>query len=165
LEADLIRAGEHIWRSLALNDVVVNKGAVGRMIEFQVHIDGEFVYDQSSDGLIVATPTGSTAYSLSANGPILHPKMPGFTLVPLCPHALSNRPIAVSDEAVIQIVLLSGVDARVHCDGQNRFDLQPGDRVTICRSPHSIRFLHPPGYSYYAMLREKLHWSEAPRVR
>ena len=165
LEAEVSRAGVSLWHGYALNDVVVNKGATGRMIEFQVHIDGEFVYDQSSDGLIVATATGSTAYALSANGPILHPKLAGIALVPLCPHALTNRPIAVSDECVIEIVLQTGLDARANCDGQLACELSPRDKVTIRRSQHAIRFLHPPGYSYYAMLREKLHWSEAPKAQ
>jgi NAD+ kinase len=142
---------------------VVNKGDLGRMIEFAVSIDGEFLYNQRSDGLIIATPTGSTAYALSANGPILHPSVPGIALVPLCPHALSNRPITVSDDSRIEIVLSAPHRARVHADGQEKFDLEAGDRVGVARSTRSIRFLHPLGYSYFAMLREKLHWSETPR--
>ena len=160
LDAEVMRAGNSLMSTRGLNDVVVNKGAVGRLIEFLVHIDGEFVYDLRSDGLIVATPTGSTAYSLSSNGPILQPKVPGFTLVPICPHTLSNRPITVSDSSCIEITLKRAVDARLHFDGRPQCDLQEGDRVTIRRAEHSINFVHPPGYSYYAMLREKLHWSE-----
>jgi NAD+ kinase len=160
LYAEVMRSGERAVTTMALNDVVVNKGAIGRLIEFLVHIDGEFVYDLRSDGLIVATPTGSTAYSLSSNGPILQPKVPGFTLVPICPHTLSNRPITVSDSSCIEITLKRAVDARLHFDGRPQCDLQEGDRVTIRRAEHTITFVHPPGYSYYAMLREKLHWSE-----
>ncbi|OGA15259.1 MAG: NAD kinase [Betaproteobacteria bacterium RIFCSPLOWO2_12_FULL_63_13] len=160
LEAEVTRAGEHLVSTCGLNDVVVNKGAIGRLIEFLVHIDGEFVYDLRSDGLIVATPTGSTAYSLSSNGPILQPNVPGFALVPICPHTLSNRPITVSDKSRIEITLKRAVDARLHFDGRPECDLQEGDRVTIRRAEHAITFVHPPGYSYYAMLREKLHWSE-----
>jgi NAD+ kinase len=160
LYAEVLRAGKQIAATLALNDVVVNKGATGRLIEFLVHIDGEFVYDLRSDGLIVATPSGSTAYSLSSNGPILQPKVPGFALVPICPHTLSNRPIAVSDSSRIEITLKRAVDARLHFDGRPQCDLEEGDHVTIRRADHSISFVHPPGYSYYAMLREKLHWSE-----
>ena len=160
LDAEVLRGGERLVATRGLNDVVVNKGAIGRLIEFLVHIDGEFVYDLRSDGLIVATPTGSTAYSLSSNGPILQPKVPGFALVPICPHTLSNRPITVSDSSCIEITLKRAVDARLHFDGRPQCDLQEGDRVTIRRAEHTITFVHPPGYSYYAMLREKLHWSE-----
>ena len=160
LAAEVRRDGVVSLATLALNDAVVNKGAVGRLIEFLVHIDGEFVYDLRADGLIVATPTGSTAYALSSDGPILQPSVPGFALVPICPHTLSNRPIMVSDRTVIDITLKRSVDARLHFDGQMQCDLQEGDHVVIRRAEHTIKFVHPPGYSYYAMLREKLHWSE-----
>jgi NAD+ kinase len=160
LSAQVLRDGRPILSAIALNDVVVSKGTVGRLIEFLVHIDGEFVYDLRSDGLIVATATGSTAYALSANGPILHPAVPGIVLVPISPHTLSNRPIAVSDAARIELTLRHALDAQLHFDGQPQFELSAGDRVAISRSEHSIRFVHPPGYSYFAMLREKLHWSE-----
>lgn len=160
LDAEVVRAGERLVATRGLNDVVVNKGAIGRLIEFLVYIDGEFVYDLRSDGLIVATPTGSTAYSLSSNGPILQPKVPGFALVPICPHTLSNRPITVSDKSCIEITLKRAVDARLHFDGRPQCDLHEGDCVSIRRAEHTITFVHPPGYSYYAMLREKLHWSE-----
>ena len=160
LAAEVRRDDVVTLATLALNDAVVNKGAVGRLIEFLVHIDGEFVYDLRADGLIVATPTGSTAYALSSDGPILQPSVPGFALVPICPHTLSNRPIMVSDRTVIDITLKRAIDARLHFDGQMQCDLQEGDRVVIRRAEHTIMFVHPPGYSYYAMLREKLHWSE-----
>ena len=133
LDASVERGEQCIFRTQALNDVVVNKGDLGRMIEFSVSIYGEFLYNQRSDGLIVATPTGSTAYALSANGPILHPAVPGMALVPLCPHALSNRPITVSDASRIEIVLHAPYRARVHADGQEKFDLEPGDRVGVAR--------------------------------
>jgi len=158
--AEVRRNGATTLSTLALNDAVVNKGAVGRLIEFLVHIDGEFVYDLRSDGLIVATPTGSTAYALSSNGPILQPGVSAFSLVPICPHTLSNRPIMVSDRSVIEITLKRAIDARLHFDGQPQCDLHEDDHVIIRRAGHSITFVHPPGYSYYAMLREKLHWSE-----
>ena len=158
LAAEVRRNDAVAFSTLSLNDAVVNKGAVGRLIEFLVHIDGEFVYDLRSDGLIVATPTGSTAYALSSNGPILEPRVPAFALVPISPHTLSNRPIAVSDRSVIEITLRRSIDARVHFDGQPQFDLHDGDRVTIRRAAESTILVHPPGYSYYAMLREKLHW-------
>jgi len=160
LAAEVHRGGAMVFSTSALNDVVVNKGAVGRLIEFLVHIDGEFVYDLRADGLIVATPTGSTAYALSSAGPILQPSVPGFALVPICPHTLSNRPIILSDRAVIEIVPKRSIEARLHFDGQLQRDLQDGDRVVLRRSDHTVSFVHPPGYSYFAMLREKLHWSE-----
>ena len=161
LEAQVLRGEKEIFATQALNDIVVNKGGTGRMIEFLVHIDGQFVYDLRSDGIIVATPTGSTAYALSSNGPILQPNVPGIALVPVCPHTLSNRPITVSDRCVVEITIKQrGVGARLHVDGQPHSELAPDDKVIVRRAPHSIRFVHPPGYSYYAMLREKLHWSE-----
>lgn len=160
LSAEVVRASKRVFQTLALNDIVVNKGAIGRLIEFMVQIDGQFVYDLRSDGLIVATPTGSTAYALSSNGPILQPNVPGMVLVPICPHTLSNRPITVSDTCVIDITLKRALDARLHFDGQPQFDLEENDRVLVARADQTVRFVHPPGYSYYAMLREKLHWSE-----
>ena len=163
LDADVIRQGKEIASNLALNDVVVDKGAIGRMIEFELFIDGEFIYNLRSDGLIVSTPTGSTAYSLSSGGPILHPTLTGIALVPLCPHALTNRPIIVNDQAEIEFRITHADDPRVLFDGQVTLDLQPGDSVRLRRSAYTICFLHPPGYSYFAMLRQKLHWSERPK--
>ena len=160
LAAEVYRDGVVTLATLALNDAVVNKGSVGRLIEFVVNIDGEFVYDLRADGLIVATPTGSTAYALSSDGPILQPSVPGFALVPICPHTLSNRPIMVSDRTVIEISLKRSIDARLHFDGQLQCDLLEGDRVLIRRAEHTVKFVHPPGYSYFAMLHQKLHWSE-----
>jgi NAD+ kinase len=161
IDAELTRGGKVLLQTLALNDAVVNKGAEGRLIEFEIHIDGQYVYTQRSDGVIVATPTGSTAYALSAQGPILHPSLPAFALVPLYPHTLSARPVSISDRSVIEIVLLHAVDARAHFDGQALADLAEGDRLKLRRSKDSIRFVHPPGYSYFVMLREKLRWSES----
>ncbi|MCK9388025.1 MAG: NAD kinase [Sulfuritalea sp.] len=163
LNAEVLRSGELVFQTLALNDVVVNKGDIGRMIELEVKVDGELIHILRADGLIVSTPTGSTAYALSANGPILHPSVPGIAIVPLCPHALTNRPITVSDGSMIDIALLPPHDARIHFDGQTRFDARAGDVVRMVRSRHNITFLHPPGYSYFAMLREKLQWSSTPR--
>ena len=161
IDAELTRDGKVLLQTLALNDAVVNKGAEGRLIEFEIHIDGQYVYTQRSDGVIVATPTGSTAYALSAQGPILHPSLPAFALVPLYPHTLSARPVSISDRSVIEIVLLHAVDARAHFDGQALADLVEGDRLKLRRSKDAIRFVHPPGYSYFVMLREKLRWSES----
>jgi NAD+ kinase len=149
-------------RALALNDVFVNRGAVGGMIECAVTIDGRFVYAMRADGLIVATPTGSTAYALSAQGPIVDPGIAAFLLVPVAPHALTNRPIVVRDSVVIEIALLRGKDAGLHCDGQANFPLSEGDRVVVRRAAHRVRLLHPKDHDHFAMLRRKLHWSETP---
>jgi NAD+ kinase len=148
--------------ALALNDVVVNRGSSGTMIEYAVDIDGRFVYAMRADGLIVATPTGSTAYALSAGGPILAPEVPAFALVPVAPHGLTHRPIAIPETATIRITVQRGRDAAVHCDGQTHFPLNEGAQVTIRRAAHVARFLHPEGYDHFAMLRQKLHWSETP---
>lgn len=163
LDAEVIREGKVVTNNLALNDVVMDKGAIGRMIEFELFINGEFIYSMRSDGMIVATPTGSTAYSLSANGPILHPILTGIALVPLCPHALTNRPVIVDDRVEIELVLTNVVDSRVHFDGQVTLNLEQGDEIRLRRSDHSVIFLHPPGYSYFAMLRQKFQWSERPK--
>lgn len=163
LEADVLRDGKSVCNALSLNDVVINKGDTGRLIEMEVSADDELIHILRADGLIVATPTGSTAYALSANGPILHPAVAGIAIVPLCPHALSYRPITVSDQSTLHITLLPPHAGRIHFDGQMRFEARGGDRVRIRRSCYNITLLHPPGYSYFAMLREKLHWSAAPR--
>lgn len=163
LAAEVLRGDERVFHTLALNDVVINKGDLGRMIEFDLAIDGEFVYTQRSDGMIVSTPTGSTAYALSSNGPILHPRVGGIAIVPLCPHALTARPVTLPDDCRVDLTLLPPHDASIHFDGQARFDARAGDCLRITRSPLQVRLLHPEGYSYFAMLREKLHWSAAPR--
>lgn len=160
LNASIIRANSTLAEMCAFNDVVVSKGATGRLIEIEVLIDGQFVYSQRLDGLIVATPTGSTAYALSAGGPILHPTLEAVALVPVCPHTLSNRPIAVNSRSEIEIVVIHADDASVHFDGQSRFDLQVNDRVRVRRSPHRMRLLHPQQHSYFDTLRQKLHWGE-----
>lgn len=163
LEAEILRCGNPIFKSVALNDVVVSKGDHGRMIELEVKVDGAFLYVLRADGMIVATPTGSTAYSLSANGPILHPSVRGLALVPLCPHALTNRPITISDDSVIDIEVMAPHACRIHFDALSRFDAESGDQIRVRRSTHTVQLLHPEGYSYFAMLREKLHWSASPR--
>jgi NAD+ kinase len=160
LEADVFTDGSPEFNMLAFNDVVVSKGVRGSMIEFEIHIDNEPIYTQRSDGLIIATPTGSTAYALSAGGPIVHPSLRVITMVPVCPHTLSNRPIVISSERTIEIVVHSAADdPRVHFDGHSHKELQEGDRLRIRRYPHDISLLHPAGHSYYAMLRQKLKWN------
>ena len=162
LEMTLVRDGKSSDAELALNDVAVNRGGAGSMLECAVEIDGRFAYAMRADGIIVATPTGSTAYALSAGGPILDPRLAALALVPVAPHALTHRPIAISDLATITIAIVRGSDATVHCDGHAHVPLAEGDRITIRRAPHPARFLHPEGHDYFAMLREKLHWSETP---
>src|SRR5688572_13507155 len=165
LEAEILRQGKSALRTIALNEAVIGKGSQGRLIEFELSVDGEFVYRLRADGIIVATPTGSTAYALSAQGPILHPAVAGFTLVPLNPHTLSARPVSVSDRGVIEIVMLHALDARAHFDGLALHDMVEGDRLVLKRSADTVRFVHPPGYRYFATLREKLGWSESREKR
>ena len=161
LDAEVIRSGKPLLRTLALNEAVLGKGAQGRLIEFSLSLDGEYVYTLRADGVIIATPTGSTAYAMSAQGPILHPAVPALALVPLNPHTLSARPVSVSDRSVIEIVLVRAMDARAHFDGFALADMAEGDRMVLRRSADTVRFVHPPGYRYFATLREKLRWSEA----
>jgi NAD+ kinase len=160
LDATLYRRGTTLASAIALNEAVVGKGAQGRLIEFQLSIDGEFVYKLRGDGVIVATPTGSTAYALSAQGPILHPAVPAFALVPLNPHTLSARPVSVSDRSTIEVTLVGALDAKAHFDGFESHDMEEGDRLVLRRSAEVVRFVHPPGYRYFSTLREKLRWSE-----
>ncbi|MEK6243556.1 MAG: NAD(+)/NADH kinase [Pseudomonadota bacterium] len=159
--AEILRGGQSLLRTVALNEAVLTKGSQARLIEFKLTIDGEYVYRLRADGVIVATPTGSTAYAMSAQGPILQPTVRAFALVPLNPHVLSARPVSVSDTSVIEIALIHALDARAHFDGFALTELQEGDRLVLKRSADSIRFVHPPGYSYFTMLREKLRWSKA----
>jgi NAD+ kinase len=160
LDAEILRGGKAVLRTLALNEAVLGKGAEARLIEFELSLDGEYVYTLRADGVIVATPTGSTAYAMSAQGPILHPSVPALALVPLNPHTLSARPVSVSDRSVIEIVLTRAIDARAHFDGFALTDMAEGDRLVLKRSADTVRFVHPPGYRYFATLREKLRWSE-----
>lgn len=159
LEGRIRSRSQKASRVLAFNDVVVSKGARGNMVELEVRIDGEFIYNQRSDGLIVATPTGSTAYAMSAGGPIVHPALSVMALVPVSAHTLSNRPIVVSSDSVVDIIIRNAADPSVHFDGHTRFNLREGDCVTVRRYSHAISLLHPTGHSYYTMLREKLNWN------
>ncbi len=160
LECSIGREGQEVKRSLALNDVVLSRGGMGQMIEFEVFINQEFVYTQRSDGLIVSTPTGSTAYALAAGGPILQSTLRALSLVPICPQSMTNRPIAVSDTSEIEVLITKCGDARVHFDGQSFFDIQNLDRIQIHRYRNTLRVLHPIEYQYYKTLRQKLHWGE-----
>ena len=165
LDAEIQREGKPVLNTIALNEAVIGKGSQGRLIEFELRVDGEFVYRLRADGIIVATPTGSTAYALSAQGPILHPAVAALTLVPLNPHTLSARPVSVSDLSVIEIEMKHALDARAHFDGLALHDMVEGDRLILKRSADAVRFVHPPGYGYFATLREKLGWSEAREKR
>lgn len=160
LNAEVWRAGEKVFDACSFNDVVVAKGNAGRLIEIEVSIDGDFVNSQRADGLVVATPTGSTAYALSAGGPILHPTLEAIALVPICPHTLSARPIAVNSHSTVEITIIYADDARAHFDGQRHFDLKVGDKVVVRRAKNTVHLLHPVGHNYYDMLRQKLHWGE-----
>ncbi|MEJ1959294.1 MAG: NAD kinase [Nitrosomonadales bacterium] len=160
LSARILRAEREICYSLALNEVVVHRENTGNMIEFEVRIDGEYLYNQRADGLLVATPTGSTAYALSSGGPILHPGLDVIELVPVCPHTLSNRPIVVKSESLIEILMHRTSNVRVRFDSHGYFDLLGDDKVEVTRYPALICLLHPVGHSYYHTLREKLLWNK-----
>jgi NAD+ kinase len=138
----------------------VSRGATASMVELRAEVDGLFVANYRADGLIVATPTGSTAYALSAGGPIMHPDLGGWTIVPIASHTLSNRPIVVPDTGTVSIEIVAARDASMNFDMQSLASLLPGDRVTVRRSAHRVRFLHPKGWNYYATLRRKLRWNE-----
>ncbi len=159
LEGDVWRDGVSIFEGYAMNDVVVSRGAAAGMVELKVDIGDEFVANFRSDGLIIGSPTGSTAYALSAGGPILHPGIAGWVLVPIAPHDLSNRPIVLPDTVEINIEIVAARDASVSFDMQSLASLLHGDRIRVRRSADQVRFLHPQGWSYYATLRRKLHWN------
>ncbi|RPH46630.1 MAG: NAD kinase [Burkholderiales bacterium] len=164
LQARVTRDGSVVFEASAVNDVVVSRSSRAGMIDVQVHVDGLYMYSQRADGLIVATPTGSTAYALSCAGPILHPSLDGLVLVPVAPQALSNRPIVLPSSSVISMSVADGREPRLNCDMQTFVDLQIGDVIEVRRAPYSARFLHPSGYSYYATLRSKLNWHEMPSL-
>jgi NAD+ kinase len=160
LEGTVMRAGKKVFATFAMNDVVVSRGSAGSMIEFSVNVDGEFIYALRGDGLIVATPTGSTAYALSSGGPILHPALSALALVPISPHTMSNRPVAIQSTCKIEIMLIRGEDARANFDVQSHMQLEQGDIVTVAAALKPAILLHPPNYRYFSMLRNKLHWNE-----
>jgi len=162
LHAVVRRAGAPDAEVDVLNDVVVTKAALSRIIELDVRIDGVFVSAFRADGLIVSSPTGSTAYNLAAGGPILHPRLPAVVLTPICPHMLTNRPLVVSDDSSIEVRLHSGRDLEVFAtlDGQQGFSLAGSDSVTVTRSPRTLRLVKAPGRDYFQVLRAKLKWGE-----
>lgn len=162
LQGTVQRNGEEVFKALAFNEVVLHRGNTSSMIEFEVSVDGEELYSQRADGLIVATPTGTTAYALSAGGPIVHPALDLITLVPVSPHTLSNRPIVLSSKSELEIVMSRAADVCLHCDSHSSFQLEENDKVVVGRYVEHACLLHPVGHSYYHTLREKLHWNKAP---
>ena len=159
IQGRVMREDEVVFEALAFNDVVINRGSTAGMVELRIEVDGHFVSNQRADGLIVSTSTGSTAYALSAGGPLMHPSVPGWVLVPIAPHTLSNRPIVLSGSSEIAVRVVAGRKASANFDTQSLSQLQPDDRVVVTRSRHEALFLHPVGWNYYDTLREKLHWN------
>jgi NAD+ kinase len=151
--------------ALALNDVAVVKRESGRMLELHTWVNGVYVNTHGGDGFVVATSTGSTAYALSCGGPIVHPSLAALVLVPICPHTLSDRPIVVGAESVVELELAERIDTRaqVVCDGVLLCDLEPGVRLRVMRASRAVTLLHPPGHDYYRILRSKLHWGRGDR--
>jgi NAD+ kinase len=160
LAASVMRENTEVYRGWAFNEVVVHRNYTSSMIECEVRIDGEYVYNQRADGLIVTTPTGSTAYSMSAGGPILYPTLEVFALVPICPHTLSNRPLVVKSSSLIEIFTHRTSDIHIRFDSHTNYDLQEHDKIVISRHPAPVCLLHPVGHSYYHTLREKLLWNQ-----
>ncbi|MDH3689576.1 MAG: NAD(+) kinase [Gammaproteobacteria bacterium] len=167
LDLNVVHQDKSIHSGTALNDVVVSKGELARLLEFQTYIDGEFVTSSRGDGVIVATPTGSTAYALSAGGPILHPTIPALTLVPICPHTLSNRPIVLNSDSTItfEIDTVDGEheSAHVSVDGHTKYALTGHERVEVKRAKRTLRLVRPLGHNHYDVLRSKLGWGSEKR--
>ncbi len=159
LEARVLRGDEELARSPALNDLVVHPGSLARMMEFSLAVDGDFVYDQRSDGLIVASPTGSTAYSLSAGGPIMHPALDAIVIVPMYPHTLTSRPLVVRGDSVVTVTLGDVDKAQVSCDSQVSFALRSGDVVRMAKYGTPLRIVYTYGHSFYESCRSKLDWA------
>jgi len=165
LRACLRRSGGEVAEALALNDVVLQKAATARMLDFETHVNGRYLNTHAGDGIVVATATGSTAYALSCGGPIVEPGVDVLVLAPICPHTLSDRPIVVSARSEIELRLLERPDtqAEVACDGALLGELAPGDRLTINEAKERVTLLHPPGHDYFRLLRSKLHWGRGNR--
>lgn len=162
LQVEVMRNEQVVHYSTALNDVVTHKLNIARMVELEVSIDGRYLYNQRSDGLVVSTPTGSTAYALSGGGPILHPTLDAIVLVPICPHTLSNRPIVINDHSTIEIIIRANNRAQLTCDGQINYELEADDRILIKKKELPLRLIHPPGHDCFETLRAKLNWGAHP---
>ena len=160
MQASIWRDGNRIFEAIAMNDVVVNRSGSPSMIELRVEVDGHFMANQRADGLIIASPTGSTAYALSAGGPLLHPGIEAWVMAPIAPHTLSNRPIVLPSSSEIVLEVVNARDASAHFDMQSFTSLMHGDRISVRRAAHNLRLLHPAGWSYFDTLRRKLHWNE-----
>ncbi|MGH8278578.1 MAG: NAD(+)/NADH kinase [Gammaproteobacteria bacterium] len=160
LAAETIGSGKVTPCSVALNDIVIQKADGGRLIEFETRVDGRLVCAYRADGIVIATPTGSTAYALSGGGAILHPALAALILVPICPHTLGDRPIVISGDSQVEVRIINthGGNAQATSDGQPGQALGADDRVRIKRAAHGVTFIHPRGYDYYQVLRSKLHW-------
>jgi NAD+ kinase len=161
LESWVTRAGQEFHHARALNDAVLNKAALARIVDLRLRVDGEFVCDYKADGLIVSTPTGSTAYSLAAGGPIVYPLVSAFIITPICSHTLTNRPLVIRDTARIDVEFHGG-DAPIYLtlDGQIGVELAPGDLVTVAAAPERLRLVRAQQKSYFSVLRDKLKWGE-----
>ena len=160
LHVEVLREGKSLLKSDAFNDVILQKWNIAKLVEFETYVDGSFVHRQRSDGLIVTTPTGSTAYALSGGGPILHPSLDALALVPICPHTLTNRPIVIDGNSVVEIVVgTREIDhACLTCDGDVEIELAPGDRVRVQKKDRKIKLIHPQGHDHFSILRAKLQW-------
>ena len=164
LDMLVMRGEEVLARGDALNDVVLNSGVSARMIEFDLYIEEQFVYTQRSDGLIISTPTGSTAYSLSGGGPIMHPGLDALVLVPMFPHTLGSRPLVIHGNSSVRIVIneYNDLHPNISCDGQLNFRASPGDVIHIHKKPERLQLLHPLEHNFYAICRAKLGWGSGP---
>jgi NAD+ kinase len=160
IEALVKRDGEPIGSGAALNDIILHPGQAARMIRFELYIEGQFAYSQRSDGLIVSTPTGSTAYALSGGGPIMHPRLDALVLVPVFPHTLTSRPIVVDGNSELKIVVAERNETHplISCDGQHQIPCLPGDVISIRKKPHKLQLIHPLSYDFYESCRSKLGW-------
>jgi len=160
LHVEVLREGKSLLKSSAFNDVILHKWNIAKLVEFETYVDGSFVHRQRSDGLIISSPTGSTAYALSGGGPILHPSLNALALVPICPHSLTNRPIVIDGNSLVEIVVgTREIDhARLTCDGDIELELAPGDRVRVQKKDKKICLIHPEGHDHFSILRAKLQW-------
>ncbi len=161
LDTHVVREGKVAAGHRALNDVVLNKGALARIIDLKLHVDGDYVCSYKADGLILSTPTGSTAYSLAAGGPIVYPKVAAFVITPICPHALTNRPLVIPDTSRVDIRFRAGDEpVFLTIDGQVGVELQPTDKISVAKATHPLRLVRPARKTYYEILRNKLKWGE-----
>jgi len=166
LHAQVIHGGHVASETDALNDVVIHKREVARMIEVDAFLDGRFLNAYRADGLIISTPTGSTAYALAGGGPIIHPGLEAVVLVPICPHTLTHRPIVVKADSVIEVVLNAAntTQTQITCDGQVSLAIEPGDRIVIRKKDRKVRLIHPISHDYFELLRAKLRWGLSPEA-